>query len=296
MRKLILAMLLMLLTGATAGAGTIVDDESANDLIETAGIQIPREADSSAYVGIFTLSPAQDVDFVGLGPLAAGDVITAATTPLEDSRFRDPDTVLGVFNAAGDRLAINDDAGGLVFGSALAFEVFSAGDYFVAVSGTGDPTFQGFHSESGSYALTISLVPVSAPNTPPDCSTAVATPEELWPLDHKMADVSIAGITYSDGDPVALTITSIFQDEPLVNSRGTDSCGDGAGVGTEMASVRAASNGAGDGRVYSIGFTAMDDGGEECSGTVAVCVPHDQGGSDTCVDQGPLFDSTDCDS
>ena len=62
-----------------------------------------------------------------------------------------------------------------------------------------------------------------------------------------------------------------------------------------MASVRAASDGAGDGRVYSIGFTAMDDGGEECSGTVAVCVPHDRGGSDTCVDQGPLFDSTDCD-
>jgi hypothetical protein len=47
--------------------------------------------------------------------------------------------------------------------------------------------------------------------------------------------------------------------------------------------------------MYSIGFTAMDDGGEECSGAVAVCVPHDRGGSDTCVDQGPLFDSTDCD-
>ena len=89
MRKLILAMLLMLLTGATAGAGTIVDDESANDLIETAGIQIPHEADSSAYVGDFSLIPAQDTDFVGLGSLVAGDVITAATTPLEGSGFSD---------------------------------------------------------------------------------------------------------------------------------------------------------------------------------------------------------------
>ncbi|MBW1843187.1 MAG: hypothetical protein JRJ05_02515 [Deltaproteobacteria bacterium] len=295
MRKLIFVMLLMLLTSATAGAGTIVDDESANDLIETAEIQIPCEANSSAYVGDFSLMP-EDVDFVGLGPLVAGDVITAATTPLEGSGFSAPDTLLGVFDAAGNRLAFNDDAGGLTPGSALAFEVLAAGDYFVATTGYGDPAFEGFHNKSGSYALTISLVPVSAPNTPPDCSTAVATPEELWPLDHKMADVSIAGITDPDGDPVALTITSIFQDEPLVNSHGTESCGDGAGVGTEMASVRAASNGAGDGRVYSIGFTAMDDGGEECSGTVAVCVPHDRGGNDTCVDQGPLFDSTDCDS
>lgn len=294
MRKLIFAMLLMLLTGATAGAGTIVDDESANDLIETAGIQIPREAGSSAYVGDFSLIPG-DADFVGLGSLVAGDVITAATTPLEGSGFSNPDTLLGVFDAAGNRLAFNDDAGSIGRGSALAFEVLSAGDYFVAVTGYGNPTFEGPHPESGSYALTISIVPVSAPNTPPDCSAAAATPEELWPPDHKMADISIAGVTDPDGDPVALSITSIFQDEPLASSRGTDSCGDGAGVGTGMASVRAASDGAGDGRVYSIGFTAMDDGGEECSGTVAVCVPHDRGGNNTCVNQGPLFDSTDCD-
>jgi hypothetical protein len=293
MNKRILAMLLMMFTSATAGAGTIVDDESANDSIGTAGIQIPREANSSAYVGDFSLVP-DDADFVGLGSLVAGDVITAATTPLEGSGFNNPDTLIAVFDAAGNRLAFNDDAGALGRGSALAFEVLEAGDYFVAATGYGNPTFEGFHGESGSYALTISLVPVAAANAPPDCSAAVATPEELWPPDRKMADVSIAGITDPDGDPVALTIASIFQDEPVVDSQGIDGCGDGAGVGTEMASVRAAFDGAGDGRVYSIGFTAMDASGGECSGTVAVCVPHDRGGSDTCVDQGPLFDSTGC--
>jgi len=295
MRKPIFAMLLMMLTVAPAGAGTLVDDESANDLIETAGIQISREAEPNAHAGDFTLI-AGDVDFVGIGPLAAGDVITAATTPLEGSGFSNPDTILGVFDTAGFLVAYNDDAGGLSPGSALAFEVLSDGNYFVAVSGYGDPTFEGIHNKFGRYALTISLVPVSAPNAPPDCSAAAAMPEELWPPDRKMADVAIVGVTDPDGDPVALTITSIFQDEPLANSHADDTCGDGAGVGTGMASVRAQSDGTGDGRVYSIGFTATDADGGACSGTATVCVPRDQSGNGTCVDQGPLFDSTDCGS
>jgi hypothetical protein len=293
MRKLLFAMLLMLLIGAPAGAMSIVDDENANDEIGTAGIQIPREADPSAYAGSFSLT-RNDADFVGLGPLVAGDVITAVTTPLEDGFFGVPDTILGVFNAAGVRLAFNDDAGDLGFGSAIRFLVPSAGDYFLAVSGFGDNLFEGLHNEDGRYVFTVSLAPIPIPNMPPDCSAAIAEPEELWPPDRKMADVSVVGVTDLDGDPVTLTITSIFQDEPVDSLPGTELCGDGAGLGTEMASVRAEFSGTGDGRVYSIGFTAQDDLGGECSGTVTVCVPRGQHGSDACVDQGPLFDSTDC--
>ncbi len=43
----------------------------------------------SAHVGIFSLTP-NDVDFLGLGPVVAGDVITAVTTPLEDGIFQVP--------------------------------------------------------------------------------------------------------------------------------------------------------------------------------------------------------------
>ena len=67
-----------------------------------------------------------------------------------------------------------------------------------------------------------------------------------------MADVSVVGVTDSDGDPVALTITSIFQDEPLDSVPGTEPCGDGAGLWTGVASVRAESSGTGDGRGYSM--------------------------------------------
>ncbi len=52
-----------------------------------------------------------------------------------------------------------------------------------------------------------------------------------------MADVSVVGVTDSDGGPLALTITSIFQDEPLNSVAGTEPCGDGAGLGTGVAIV-----------------------------------------------------------
>ena len=87
------------------------------------------------------------------------------------------------------------------------------------------------------------------------------------------------------------------QDE-LVNAKGQgagNTSPDGTGVGTATASVRAERNGnrktPGNGRVYHIAFTADDGNGGTCSGTVTVCVPHDQS-DPTCVDEGPLHDST----
>jgi hypothetical protein len=137
-----------------------------------------------------------------------------------------------------------------------------------------------------------------SPNRPPDCSDASADPTELWPPDLKFQDVSVAGVTDPDGDPVAITITSILQDEPLNGPGHGNTCPDGAGVGTDIASVRAERSGskkvAGDGRVYHASFTADDGQGGQCVGEVTVCVPTDQSPGHVCVDQGPLFDSTGC--
>jgi hypothetical protein len=137
-----------------------------------------------------------------------------------------------------------------------------------------------------------------SPNHPPECDDASAGLGELWPPDLKFRDVSVAGVTDPDGDPVAITITSIFQDEPLNGPGHGNTCPDGAGVGTDIASVRAERSGskqvAGDGRVYHVSFTADDGQGGQCVGEVAVCVPKDRSPDHVCVDQGPLFDSTSC--
>ena len=139
---------------------------------------------------------------------------------------------------------------------------------------------------------------VAPPNVPPVCDDAVAAPGELWPPNHTLREVSVAGVTDPDGDPVAITITSIRQDEPLNGVGDGNTCPDGTGVGMDTASVRAERSGSkkvpGDGRVYHVGFSADDGQSGTCEGTVAVCVPHDQRPGHVCVDQGALFDSTSC--
>jgi len=45
-----------------------------------------------------------------------------------------------------------------------------------------------------------------------------ATPSiaEIWPPNHKFVDITITNILDPDGDPLAVTITKITQDEPLI--------------------------------------------------------------------------------
>ena len=134
-----------------------------------------------------------------------------------------------------------------------------------------------------------------------DCTNAVANPATLWPPKHKYAKVSVEGVVDADGNPAAITVTGITQDEPLAGKGYGQTCTDGAGVGTDTALVRperaTSHHSSRDGRVYHISFSADDGHGGQCTGTVAVCVPlkkADKKGhkGGTCVDEGPLFDST----
>ena len=99
-------------------------------------------------------------------------------------------------------------------------------------------------------------------------------------------------MTDPDGDPVTITITGITQDEPIDSEDSGSPCPDGAGVGTSIALIRAERMGGGDGRVYHVSFLADDGRGGQCTGTGTVCVPIRQKPTPFCVDQGPLFDST----
>ncbi len=124
-----------------------------------------------------------------------------------------------------------------------------------------------------------------------DCSTATASVDFSQLGNRHRYPVTISGITAPPGDTVSLTITSIFQDEPVVNPTGK-TCSDGIGVGTAVAKVRNERLLAGDGRVYHIGFTATDAAGASCTGEAKTCVPAKEG--EACGDQGTLFDSTVC--
>jgi cysteine-rich repeat protein len=129
-------------------------------------------------------------------------------------------------------------------------------------------------------------------NLPPDCSGAVASTDELWPPNHKMASVAIIGVTDPDGDPVVVRATAVAQDEPLDASGDGATCPDAQGIGLDSVGLRSERSGQGDGRFYHIAFEAVDRCNAVCTGEVEVVVPHDRSPHKTAGDGGPLYDST----
>lgn len=133
-------------------------------------------------------------------------------------------------------------------------------------------------------------------NTPPVCSGAAASPSMLWPPNHKMQNITIEGVTDADTDPLVITIDSVTQDESTtaLGSGGKAKSPDASINGDGTVDVRSEREGGAphNGRVYSIDFTATDPENESCSNTVSICVPHDKGNGNTCIDDGQDFDST----
>lgn len=124
---------------------------------------------------------------------------------------------------------------------------------------------------------------------PPECSSVRPDPSVIEAHDHELRRVILAGASDPDGDAVALTVTTVTQDEPL------DGVGDGdtspdaqRGQAPHEVLVRAERQGPGDGRVYRISFTGDDGKGGTCQGTVTVAVPHDRPDA---VDSGLVVNS-----
>ena len=132
-------------------------------------------------------------------------------------------------------------------------------------------------------------------NQPPNCSGATPSISTIWPPNHKMINVTIQGVTDPDGDPVTINIDKIKQDEPTDGLGDGHTCPDAAGIGTSTAQLRAerSSSLGGNGRVYTIYFTASDGQGGYCQGSVTVGVPRSSNRS--FVNDGANFDSTQCD-
>ena len=171
-----------------------------------------------------------------------------------------------------DVVSANFDVGGAPNPSGgISSKDFDLGNGFVeyksvniAIAGSSGPT------ASWKAIIEIELIVPFLHNEAPDVSGAIANPGTIWPPNKKMVDIAIDGIVDADGDAVTITIDSITNDETFE--------ADASGVGTSTASVRADRNGNGDGRTYTIAFTADDGEGGLTSGAVTVEVPHDQRG------------------
>jgi hypothetical protein len=131
------------------------------------------------------------------------------------------------------------------------------------------------------------LATIAEQGGPLDCSLAVPSVPILWPPLRQFigVDIEFLGI---GGIPPTINIVSIFQDEPVFFRP------DGFGVETAQARVRADRFPSewfdGNGRVYTIRFTAVDIQGAICAGEVVVEVPIRSGVR--AINEGPNFDST----
>ena len=167
-------------------------------------------------------------------------------------------------------------------------------DFFGDTVGiSGEAIVVGARGDDGSAGGEQGSAYVFAPaNQPPDCSGAFPSVSKIWPPNHQFVNVTIQGVTDPDGDPVTITIDQIKQDEPTDGTGDGHTCPDGQGIGTSTAQIRAERSGQGNGRVYTIFFTASDGQGGSCQGSVTVCVPRTNNG--TCTNGGANFDSTNC--
>ncbi len=105
--------------------------------------------------------------------------------------------------------------------------------------------------------------------TPPSIESVAPSTTQLWPPNNKMVPLTI-GISASDrvtSSPVC-EITDVSSNEP----------GDGQWdiTGPRTLTLKAARNGNGTGRIYSIAVECSDAAGNTSSGLTTVLVPHDQ--------------------
>jgi HYR domain len=135
--------------------------------------------------------------------------------------------------------------------------------------------------QSASCSFTVAVTDTVAPVI----ASIVASPDTLWPPNHKLVPVSITA-TATDCEPSpTCKIVSVTANEPVLGPGSGNTDPDwvitdpGPKVSPAVLGVqlRAERAGGGSGRVYQIAITCADASGNTTAGATTVTVPHDQG-------------------
>jgi hypothetical protein len=146
--------------------------------------------------------------------------------------------------------------------------------------GTTVVTFTAMDASGNSAECTASVEVVDT--TPPEISLELNR-SALWPPNHKFHDIEawVTATDICDAEPTVVLEAIESNEEP--NGKGDGNTNpdiQGADFGSEDTSfkLRAERSGNGDGRMYTIIYTATDLSGNSASDTATVIVPHDQRG------------------
>lgn len=169
-------------------------------------------------------------------------VCTAAVASVDDGSY-DPD---------GDPIALEQTPVG----------PYSLGNTDVTLTVTDDK------DASDTCSATVEIVD----QEPPVIENLVASPNTLWPANHKMVPVVVQALVADNCDSeLSCQIISVAANEPK------DTTPDWEITGYLTVELRAERSGSGDGRFYTITVQCADTAGNTSSATVDVAVPHDQG-------------------
>jgi hypothetical protein len=115
--------------------------------------------------------------------------------------------------------------------------------------------------------------------TPPTISSVSASPDILWPANHKMIAVAVTVQAVDDHDPVPKsTIVGVTSNEPINGPGDGNTTPDWQTTDDPLVVLlRAERSGSDSGRVYTIEVNCTDASGNTTTGTVNVTVPHDRG-------------------
>jgi HYR domain len=114
--------------------------------------------------------------------------------------------------------------------------------------------------------------------TPPVIQSLTASPDMLWPPNHKMVPVSLTAQVNEAVDPAPITlIVSVTSNEPVNGEGDGDTEPDWEITGALTLNLRAERQGDGSGRVYTITVESRDFSGNKSARTVTVSAPKNQG-------------------
>jgi len=110
----------------------------------------------------------------------------------------------------------------------------------------------------------------------PDITGASASPNSLWPPNHKMVPVTIGYKVSDNCDPAPSCSLSVSSNEGEGGGSGHTSP-DWTVLDTHHVDLRAERAGTGDGRVYTVTISCQDKSGLSSTASTTVTVVHDQG-------------------
>jgi 6-phosphogluconolactonase (cycloisomerase 2 family) len=223
------------------------------------------------------LSPDDKILFVSNQFSDTVTVFSVATggalTPVPGSPFATPGAVVPsgmATNEAGTFLYVACREEATPVNSAVYGYSIAANGALTAVLGSP------FSTGAGGFLNSLTVFPPKSCCPAPMISGVSATPDVLWPPNHKFMEVTI-NYTVADSCPNTCVLT-IASNESVNGTGDGNTSPDWQVIDAQHVRLRAERAGSGTGRIYTITITCTNDSNKESSiQTVTVLVRHDQG-------------------